>query len=222
MKVSPLDEHGGDVEEAARASCPCRRPRRDADGRAPVPAWCLPVGSASTRTAMTSDSVESQVQQPPLRSAPASVPGPRTSVVPSDPVWVAPVRRPETVLRSGLLDRLLSVETPAVIAVVAPAGYGKTTLLAQWARAGNRGSPGSRPAAATTIRPSCWRIPSRRPWTGSSRSRPPVPRVARLVRLGDSPSSRLLASAILGSMRPARSRWSSTTRRRSPTRTPSP
>ncbi len=83
---------------------------------------------------MTSDSVESQVQQPPLRSAPASVPGPRTSVVPSDPVWVAPIRRPETVLRSGLLDRLLSVETPPVIAVVAPAGYGKTTLLRQWAQ----------------------------------------------------------------------------------------
>ena len=35
--------------------------------------------------------------------------------------------------RPALVDRLSSVDTPAVISVVAPAGYGKTTLLAQWA-----------------------------------------------------------------------------------------
>ena len=35
--------------------------------------------------------------------------------------------------RPALVDRLSSVETPGVISVVAPAGYGKTTLLAQWA-----------------------------------------------------------------------------------------
>jgi LuxR family maltose regulon positive regulatory protein len=44
-----------------------------------------------------------------------------------------PVSRPGIVDRPALVDRLSSVETPAVISVVAPAGYGKTTLLAQWA-----------------------------------------------------------------------------------------
>jgi LuxR family maltose regulon positive regulatory protein len=35
--------------------------------------------------------------------------------------------------RRALLDRLVASPQPAVLAVVAPAGYGKTTLLAQWA-----------------------------------------------------------------------------------------
>jgi LuxR family maltose regulon positive regulatory protein len=37
------------------------------------------------------------------------------------------------VTRSGLLHRLVEQGTPGLISVVAPAGYGKTTLLAQWA-----------------------------------------------------------------------------------------
>ena len=37
------------------------------------------------------------------------------------------------VARTVLLDRLIGAGVPAVISVVAPAGYGKTTLLAQWA-----------------------------------------------------------------------------------------
>ena len=44
-----------------------------------------------------------------------------------------PAGRPGIVARAALVDRLSSVETPGVISVVAPAGYGKTTLLAQWA-----------------------------------------------------------------------------------------
>ena len=44
-----------------------------------------------------------------------------------------PVMRRGIVARSGLLDRLVAASDPAVISVVAPAGYGKTTLLAQWA-----------------------------------------------------------------------------------------
>ena len=44
-----------------------------------------------------------------------------------------PAGRPGIVARAALVDRLNSVETPGVISVVAPAGYGKTTLLAQWA-----------------------------------------------------------------------------------------
>ena len=44
-----------------------------------------------------------------------------------------PVARPGLVARSALVDRLATVSEP-VISVVAPPGYGKTTLLAQWAR----------------------------------------------------------------------------------------
>lgn len=42
-----------------------------------------------------------------------------------------PTGRPGIVARPALINRLSSVDTP-VISVVAPAGYGKTTLLAQW------------------------------------------------------------------------------------------
>jgi LuxR family maltose regulon positive regulatory protein len=44
-----------------------------------------------------------------------------------------PITRPGIVERPELLDRLLAASTSPVIALVAPPGYGKTTLLAQWA-----------------------------------------------------------------------------------------
>jgi LuxR family transcriptional regulator, maltose regulon positive regulatory protein len=44
-----------------------------------------------------------------------------------------PPARPGIVHRSALVDRLSTAEAPPVISVVAPAGYGKSTLLAQWA-----------------------------------------------------------------------------------------
>jgi LuxR family transcriptional regulator, maltose regulon positive regulatory protein len=44
-----------------------------------------------------------------------------------------PSIRPGTVIRSSLIDRLARDDTHRVVSVVAPAGYGKTTLLAQWA-----------------------------------------------------------------------------------------
>jgi LuxR family maltose regulon positive regulatory protein len=43
------------------------------------------------------------------------------------------VARPGIVPRTGLVDRLLTGDTPPVVSVVAPPGYGKTTVLAQWA-----------------------------------------------------------------------------------------
>jgi LuxR family maltose regulon positive regulatory protein len=43
-----------------------------------------------------------------------------------------PAARPGIVTRTALVDRLAAVQAP-VITVVAPPGYGKTTLLAQWA-----------------------------------------------------------------------------------------
>jgi LuxR family maltose regulon positive regulatory protein len=46
----------------------------------------------------------------------------------------APVARPGLVARADLVGRLVGERTPPVISVVAPPGYGKTTLLAQWAQ----------------------------------------------------------------------------------------
>jgi LuxR family maltose regulon positive regulatory protein len=45
-----------------------------------------------------------------------------------------PVARPGIVDRSALLDRMSAASAPRLILLVAPAGYGKTTLLAQWAQ----------------------------------------------------------------------------------------
>jgi LuxR family transcriptional regulator, maltose regulon positive regulatory protein len=44
-----------------------------------------------------------------------------------------PAPRPGTVRRSSLVDRLARQDFRPVLSVVAPAGYGKTTLLSQWA-----------------------------------------------------------------------------------------
>ena len=44
-----------------------------------------------------------------------------------------PVVRPGMVRRTGLVNRLRAATTLSLTTVVAPAGYGKTTLLAQWA-----------------------------------------------------------------------------------------
>ncbi len=44
-----------------------------------------------------------------------------------------PLLRPGTVGRSSLIERLGRVNPRPIVSVVAPAGYGKTTLLSQWA-----------------------------------------------------------------------------------------
>ena len=44
-----------------------------------------------------------------------------------------PATRPGTIHRSSLIDRLARPDCGPIVSVVAPAGYGKTTLLAQWA-----------------------------------------------------------------------------------------
>jgi LuxR family transcriptional regulator, maltose regulon positive regulatory protein len=49
-----------------------------------------------------------------------------------------PLIRPGTVRRSPLLERLSRGDPPSVVSVVAPAGYGKTTLLSQWAERGGQ------------------------------------------------------------------------------------
>ena len=49
-----------------------------------------------------------------------------------------PPVRPGTVRRSSLLERLAGGDLRPVVSVVAPAGYGKTTLLSQWAERDGR------------------------------------------------------------------------------------
>ena len=44
-----------------------------------------------------------------------------------------PLLRPGTVLRSSLVERLARDDGCPIVSVVAPTGYGKTTVLAQWA-----------------------------------------------------------------------------------------
>ena len=44
-----------------------------------------------------------------------------------------PPTRPATVSRSSLIERLARDDSRPIVSVVAPAGYGKTTLLSQWA-----------------------------------------------------------------------------------------
>ena len=44
-----------------------------------------------------------------------------------------PLVRPETIQRSPLIERLVKSNGVPIVSVVAPAGYGKTTLLSQWA-----------------------------------------------------------------------------------------
>jgi LuxR family maltose regulon positive regulatory protein len=46
---------------------------------------------------------------------------------------LCPLIRPNTIRRSWLIERLEREDSRPIVSVVAPAGYGKTTLLSQWA-----------------------------------------------------------------------------------------
>jgi len=69
------------------------------------------------------------------RATMGSTPGPLFPLVESK--LRPPPARPGIVPRTALVDRLLGSPTPS-ICVVAPPGYGKTTLLAQWAARNGR------------------------------------------------------------------------------------
>jgi LuxR family transcriptional regulator, maltose regulon positive regulatory protein len=57
---------------------------------------------------------------------------PRLGFELSESKFQPPAARPGIVARTALVDRLVTAQAP-VITVVAPPGYGKTTLMAQWA-----------------------------------------------------------------------------------------
>ena len=66
-----------------------------------------------------------------------------------------PLIRPGTVRRSLLIERLARGDPHSIVSVVAPAGYGKTTLLSRGPRATARRSRGCRWMSGITIRRSC-------------------------------------------------------------------
>ena len=49
-----------------------------------------------------------------------------------------PVRRSQTTLRASLVERLAREDSRPIVSVVAPPGYGKTTLLSRWAEVGGQ------------------------------------------------------------------------------------
>jgi LuxR family maltose regulon positive regulatory protein len=65
------------------------------------------------------------------------------------------VSRPGIVARTELVDRLVAVHDAPVVSVVAPPGYGKTTLLAQWAERKQPRVGWVSAMNATTTPPSC-------------------------------------------------------------------
>src|SRR5437660_10308073 len=59
----------------------------------------------------------------------------RFTVEPPEPSFTAPMVREDSVRRTELLSRLERERTRPLVLLSAPAGYGKTTLLAQWTEA---------------------------------------------------------------------------------------
>jgi LuxR family maltose regulon positive regulatory protein len=60
------------------------------------------------------------------------------TVAAAGPRLSAPIHRPGLVRRSRLLERLSLTSAQPLVVLVAPAGYGKTTALAQWVEADHR------------------------------------------------------------------------------------
>jgi hypothetical protein len=76
--------------------------------------------------------------------------------------------RPDLVPRPRLAQRLDEGEGRGLVLACAPAGYGKTVLLADWVRRAGVRWPGCRWTRATTIRPGSGGIRWPR-WTGCGR-----------------------------------------------------
>ena len=66
-----------------------------------------------------------------------------------------PPVRPGAIRRSSLIERLAQETSGPIVSVVAPAGYGKTTLLAQWAERTGLAFAWVSVTRGTTTRRSC-------------------------------------------------------------------
>jgi LuxR family maltose regulon positive regulatory protein len=62
----------------------------------------------------------------------------RRNVAPLESKLTPPAPRPENVHRAGLINRLRIAHASKVVLISAPPGYGKTTLVADWARKDER------------------------------------------------------------------------------------
>jgi LuxR family maltose regulon positive regulatory protein len=72
---------------------------------------------------------------------PAALPFVRTKLTPPEPL-------PDTLRRPRLVERLQAAARRRLTLISAPAGYGKTTLLAEWLEATRAGGPAGQPPAA--------------------------------------------------------------------------
>ena len=66
-----------------------------------------------------------------------------------------PAVRPGTIRRSSVIEKLARQGSGPIVSVVAPAGYGKTTLLAQWAERTGLAFAWVSVTRGTTTRRSC-------------------------------------------------------------------
>jgi LuxR family maltose regulon positive regulatory protein len=76
--------------------------------------------------------VKPEVEESPAPSGHQQRAAPRLGFELPESKFHPPAARPGIVARTALVDRLAAAQAP-VITVVAPPGYGKTTLMAQWA-----------------------------------------------------------------------------------------
>ena len=63
-----------------------------------------------------------------------------------------PLTRPGTIIRSSLVGRLTRDDLRPIVSLVAPSGYGKTTLLSQWAVLKRRPDLGTLAGEAQALR----------------------------------------------------------------------
>src|SRR5262249_37293765 len=81
------------------------------------------------RSGRISEHGDSRMRQPGGRSSEAGRPASGLATSTSS----RPPAQPGTVSRPSLIERLAQADSPPIVSVVAPSGFGKTTLLSQWA-----------------------------------------------------------------------------------------